>query len=204
VPPALAAFDKPRGKRVGEIRLESPKCLTEPASTEGSESCSYPLRYVFAREGSANATNVEVAEWSYETLGLVSYRPSIPQGRTLWSALETDQGVVWVQTDAGDVHPFERVAYLVQDFSVLCEGPGLKCSPPAAGMGAEMARLAAETTCYDNPYSVVGVIETQGRRYYRLELENLEGRPTSLPHPIYVPTRNASGQHTGDFYSRGC
>ena len=100
---------------------------------------------------------------------------------------------------------YEDVAYLVNDLTDLCLTPGGACTKATAQDAEEMKRLAPLVSCYDNPYTVVDRVTKGGKRYYKLDIENLSADVTTqLPHPIYTPTNNPDGSNAGSFFSRGC
>ena len=205
-PSPLAAYDKPRGTLMGYIRLENPKCIAMPDSQKEVAGCEFPLTFAYKAMGQPVLHKVELAEWNYETMGMTSYTPSIPDGEFAWSQVQHASGSVWVKTKQADVHSYEDVAYLSPSISELCLLPGEQCRLVDAGIIKEMQRVTTLVkTCFDSPYSVVDRVTKNGKRYYKLSIENLgEGALTSLPHIVYVPTRNPDGSHTGEFFSRGC
>lgn len=205
-PSPLAAYDKPRGTLMGHIRLENPKCLAMTDPQKEVAGCEFPLTFTYKAMGAPTLHKVELAEWSYETMGMTSYSPSVKDADYAWSQVQHAAGVVWVKTKKEDVHPYEDVAYLVPSILELCLLPGEQCRSVDAGVTKEMQRVTALVeTCFDSPYSVVDRVTKNGKRYYKLSIENLgEGKSTSLPHVVYVPTRNPDGSHTGEFFSRGC
>lgn len=165
---------------------------------------------------------VRIGEWRYEVSGLVTYRQPEPgpAGRR-WVAVEHPTGVVWVLVDQDHVHSFESLVYLVQPMTTWCAGPGVNCRPASQTMQAEMRRLGAAVGCHDTPYTVTAIVggsaaagarasagSKPAMRHYRLELPPVNEAPavagTALPHTVFVPVRDARGDHTGTFYSRGC
>ncbi len=204
VPPDLPAFDRANGRRVGSIALARPECIAMAQDRQEAVGCTYPLGFVYKTTDALQAYPVPVKEWSYETLGFPSYRASIFQGHETWSEVQHAGGAVWVKTAAKDVHPFEELAYLVPNIAMLCTQPGEHCHPVLPAHHREIARVATLTgTCYNSPYTVVDRVTKRSKRYYKLDIENWQGK-SFLPRPIYVPTRNADGSHAGEFFARGC
>lgn len=205
-PAPLGAYDSVRGTLIGHIRLENPKCLTMPEKSKEKAGCEFPLNFVYKPMGSPTTHKVELAEWSYETMGMPSYKASVQDGAYAWSQVQHAAGAVWVKTSPDAVHLYENVAYLVPDLVQLCKEPGGQCTAVTPAIQKEIERVTAVVeTCFDSPYSVVDRITKDGKRYYKLGIENLsEGTPTTLPKTIYVPTRRPDGSHTGEFFSRGC
>lgn len=204
VPSPLAAYDGPKGALVGHIRLEKPDCLRANLPTSEAESCTFPLGFVYKPMGRPDLSPVEIAEWGYETMGMPSYTPSIKDGTYAWSQVRHQNGSVWVKTQWAHVHPYESVAYLVEDLPQLCKAPGTQCRAVSSKDAAEIKRLANLITCYDSPYTIVDRITHKGERYYKLDIDTSGEHKTTLPHPIYVPTRNPGGGHAGTFFARGC
>lgn len=206
VPAPLDAFDAPNGQKIGSIQIARPQCLVSSDKNKNDEACVFPLPVVYQATGKPKVSIVQMAEWSYETMGMLSYKPSIQQGGDAWSQVQHANGSVWVKTKKEEVHAYEDVAYLVDNIKTFCTEPGSQCTPVDSTVAKEMSRVTlAIGTCYDSPYTVVDRVMERGKRYYKLSIENLDpDEKTSLPSPIYVPTRNTDGSHTGHFFSRGC
>lgn len=204
IPAPLAAYDGPQGTLVGHIRLEDPACVLTPPPANEAERCTFPPSFVYKPMGKPTFSQVELAEWGYETMGMPSYAPSVKDGPYAWSKIQHKSGTVWVKTLWEHVHPYESVAYLVEDLPQFCTGPGTGCRAISAQDTAEMKRLASLITCYNSAYSIVDRITYKGTRYYKLDIDTSGEHKTTLPHPIYVPTRRSDGSHFGDFYARGC
>lgn len=201
-PAPLAAYDAPKGTLVGHIRLERPDCL-RPSKSDAPQ-CTFPHHFVYKPMGKPSIGQVQLAEWGYETMGMVSYTPSVKDGDHAWSQVRYTGGSVWVKTRMSEVHPYEDVAYLTNAIEVFCASPGARCHPVSHEERTEMKRFANLTTCYDTPYTIVSRVMHAGRRYYKLDINTSAEHKTTLPHPIYVPTRNPDGSHTGGFFARGC
>lgn len=195
-PSPLVVYDSTRRRTVGLIKRRKP-CGPQ-------EECAY----VFELELSAGGKTqrLEVAEWRNETVGLLSYRPSLPAADgQRWSSLETPLGQFWLRTKSDDIHRYEALVHVVERPLVWCLSPG-KCTAVNSTTALEIERVASQVSCYASPYQVTGIKQQGGRRYYQLELaEPLpDGLSTRLPRKPLVPTRDARGGHTGTFYARGC
>lgn len=206
-PAALSAFNKPNGSRVGEIKMQNPACVNLPEAGKEAQDCTFPPVFVYqpVGNGASKTYPIELAEWAYETLGIPSYAPTMKQGKDAWSRVEYPDGHVWVKTLATEVRPYEDVAYLVNEIDRFCLSPGDACTKATAQDEAEMKRLAPLVSCYDNPYTVVDRVTKSGKRYYKLDIDNLSfAVKTKLPRPIYMPTHKPDGSNAGSFFSRGC
>ena len=206
IPAPLAAYNAPRGTLVGHFVLKNAKCLITSKPPNKAQDCMFPLPFVYKALGSSIAQTVELAEWGYETMGMISYAPSVKDGAYVWSQVQHAAGTVWLKTTSSAVHPYEEVAYLVKNIAVLCLAPGEQCTPVDAAINAEIKRVTAVVkTCFDDPYTIVDRVHKDGKRYYKLSIQNLsKTEATMLPRIVYMPTRNTDGSHTGMFFSRGC
>lgn len=199
-PSGLPAYERPGGRTVGQVRQEPDGCDAGPEQS----TCVWPPTYKLWLVGGGGSTAVETGEWSYEQLGLITYARPRLQGGVAWTAIAAGDHTVWIRSLPDEVHEYERLATLVEAPPLLCAQPGKGCTAPTPAELKEMARLAPLVSCYPSPYTITDVVARAGRRYYRLEIDNLDGRHTSLRQPVYVPTRTPGNQHTGTFYARGC
>lgn len=126
VPAPLDAFDGPNGNKIGVIRIAKPHCLTTPKKNDTG--CEFPMPIVYQAIGKSKTSNVEIMEWTYETMGMPSYKPSIQKDGNTWSLVKHENGTVWVKTKKDDVHAYEDIAYLVNNIKELCLEPGNQCT----------------------------------------------------------------------------
>lgn len=193
-PRPLDVYDSQRAKVVGRIEARQ--------GCEG-DFCTWVFEL---RLATGKASRLEVEEWSYETLGLVTYAdPVQAAGGQVWSRLDTPLGAFWVRTPKVQVHRFEELVSVVEDPAVWCTQPG-RCAKTPSAVAAELKRLAPQLSCYASPYQVEGTVTVAGKRYYRMVLPQPlpDDVRTSLPAQAFVPVRDAHGEHTGTFSPRGC
>jgi hypothetical protein len=200
----LPAHAGPGGARIGEVRLERPECVgpEQPPTCAGS----VPQWRLHTEQGSHV---LEVAEYSYETLALVTRYPVVRRGARTWARIDSAGGAVWVAVPAASVFLHERLAHVVGDFDSWCRSPG-QCAEVPPTIRAEVARVAAGAfeleSCYPEAYEIQAVVATSGRRYYRVTRAPVRANSPApaLPREGYVPVRKRDGSHTGSFYPRGC
>ena len=208
-PPSLFPLEGDyQGKPPGVIQAYNADRTSSIGEITGRQNCkegNCDIVFELTLKGSHRRISVEVAEWNYETVGLVTYEPSIFSAGKAWSPLNTSVGKIWIQTDASDVHRFESLVSTVPNPLQWCSSPG-QCSKTSQAFLNELDRVAALVTCYDNPYTVTSVVTHNRKRYYRLDLPKPLpfGVTTNLPTVGYVPVYNRDGMHTGTFFSRGC
>lgn len=201
---ALPAYADRGGQQIGEVRLARPDCVGQ----EQLRACAdvTPQWYLETARGKYP---LEVAEYSYETAGLVSLHPVAKSGAVSWSRIDYIGGHFWVRTSTSAVFEHERLAHAVGDFDTWCRAPG-DCGPVPRDMAQEVAKVAAGKYelegCYGEAYEVKEVVTTLSGRYYHVTRANvIAGHPVpNLPAAGFIPTRDRSGKHTGVFYSRGC
>jgi hypothetical protein len=200
----LAAYDKPHGVRIGDVKLANVECIgswTKPSCGQGFD------WYLQLEDGQRHS--LAVAEYSYETSGLLSYAPSVPAQDGVWSEIPFPHGSFWVVTPAEAVITYEQVAYLIARFDQWCSAPG-SCTPVSQQMADEVQKVAEGKFqllgCFQEAYSITGIVGVNKERFYEVTLSAVEQNSPEpqLPKSGYIPVRNLDRSHTGTFYSRGC
>ena len=215
-----AAYDRPGGKRVGQVTLANPQCAApdiDSASGQYRQQCSEGLVYRFVDQN-GKRFEVEIGEYGYEEPGLVTRSPVKRIGTRSWGQIAYAGGTFWVTVKSSDVHDYEAKSYLIGDFDTWCANPAA-CAPVSAAMRADIERLVPPPgtasssqrvvwldSCFEAVYQISGRKTINGRRYYIVLRANLlEGAPkVDLPETGLIPTRNRDGSHSGYFFSRGC
>ena len=198
----LPAYDRPRGKRVGEVRIADSACFHQGRIGQ----CADELRWeLVGTDGARQELRAE--EYSYATLALPSYRRSVVDAGGVWSRLATGTGEFWVRTPAAEVFAYERLATYLGRFDRWCDGRG-RCRPVGRAMAAAVRRFEARSgdDLPGGAYQIVGRVRRGGVHYYRVELAPVRPGQSrgGLPRSGLVPVHNRDGSHTGAFYPRGC
>ncbi len=176
----------PDGALVGHVDTNYVKCGNE---------CENPSAAFVALDGKRHRLAIE--SWYSTTNGLVTYDTPTVKGDVAWSRLRFKQGEVWIKTPRKDVHEFEKLANFADNFDTVCTKPG-SCQPVTAAMRKHIADLPFQG-CVGYPYEVRKVVTFEGKRYYEVELQEIElGKiKLQIPRKGLVPTRNKDGSHTG-------
>lgn len=200
----LAAYDKPAGAAIGEVRMANAGCLRD----FNADGCDAGYAW-YLQTRPDRRLRLPTGEYSYGTAALLSYRPSVRKGGALWSEIAYAQGSFWVATDAAERIDYEDLVHVADKFERWCTAPG-RCRPVSRAMAGQLARVrdgdVKLLSCYREAYEVAGWVAFRGRRYYRVTLAKVEPgqAPARLPASGYIPARNRDGSHTGTFYPRGC
>ncbi|WP_317205137.1 hypothetical protein [Janthinobacterium sp.] len=200
----LAAYDKPAGAAIGEVRMANAGCLRD----FNADGCDAGYAW-YLQTRAERRFRLAAGEYSYGTDALLSYRPSVRKGGALWSEIAYAEGSFWIATDAAERIAYEDLVHVADKFDRWCTAPG-RCRPVSRAMAGQLARVrdgdVKLLSCYREAYEVAGWVAFRGRRYYRVALAKVEPgqAPARLPKSGYIPVRNRDGSHTGTFYSRGC
>ena len=176
----------PDGALVGHVDTNYVKCGNE---------CETPTATFVALDGKRYPLAIE--EWHSTTNGLVAYALPAVTGDVAWSKIPFAKGEFWIKTPKKDVHVFEELANFANGFDTVCTKPG-QCQPVTAAMRKHIAELPFQG-CVGYPYQVRKVVTFEGKRYYEVEMQDVELGKIKLqvPRKGYVPTRNKDGSHTG-------
>jgi len=199
----MPVFDRPFGKRIGQVSASFEPCIESSPSD-----CTYASGWTLERDGGARYP-LRTEEVGYAEPALVTYRAPLKDGTMRWSEVQYDGGAFWMHTPATDVTEYESLATWIEDIETWCDRPGT-CRPATAAMRADIARVkSGEITlqsCGGVLYEIEGIVHHRGKRYYKVKLYEIEpgSPPLHLPRAGYIPTRRANGAHASTYYARGC
>ena len=125
---------------------------------------------------------------------VVRHRPRRADNGLSWIRLDSVRGAVWFRVPAHRVLPYESLVRVVEEPSVWCTQPG-RCTRTTYSVAFEMRRAAATRGDCASPYRVLDRIGQGPGGYYHLVLA--PGVQTWLPAEVFVPMRDARGEHTG-------
>lgn len=198
----LEAFDKMEGAVIGRVVVAKPHCLDGAEHPTGCDGAGQ----AFLKTSDGRQRVVPIEMWSYDTMGLVTRKPSVVRGGHAWSEIAYTGGTFWVRTAAADVHPYEMEVAYVENPEMWCTAPG-KCAAPTPAMRAALKTLDGHfVNPNGSPFEVEERVLYKGKAYYRVKLAQLEDGWTRLGLPTtgFVPTRDTAGKHTGTFLPKGC
>ncbi|MPR05670.1 hypothetical protein [Microvirga tunisiensis] len=200
----LPAYDSSNGAQIGDVRMLNAQCVNDADADECAIGYAWYLQLL-----DGTRYRLSVAEYSYETHGLVSYSPSLRTGETTWSVIVFAKGSFWVATADAEVIDYEDQVHLIDHLDTWCDALD-QCGPVTPEMNAEMLRVhrgeLRTSSCYPQAYEVDSVVAGRGTRYYKVNLVDFDEGvpPLNLPKSGFVPVRTLTGGHTGTFYPRGC
>ena len=176
----------PDGPALGQVETNYVKCGAD---------CEHPTATLVTLDGKRYPLVID--DWSGMSKGLVSYDASIVNGNAMWSKIPYAKGEFWIKTAKKEVHVYEELVNFADHFDTVCTKPGV-CQPVTPAMRKNMASLPFQG-CVGYPYEVKKRVTVDGKRYYEVELQEVElgNIKLQIPRKGYVPTRNKDGSHTG-------
>jgi hypothetical protein len=183
----------PDGALVGHVDTNYVKCGND---------CETPTASFVALDGKRQP--LEVQAWYASTSGLVAYDVPVVKGDVAWTRIRFAKGEFWIKTPRKDVHGYEGLSNFADNFDTVCTKPG-NCQPVTAAMRKHIAALPF-LGCVGYPYEVRKVVTVEGKRYYEVEMQEIElGKiKLQIPRKGFVPTRNKDGSHTGIGENNDC
>jgi hypothetical protein len=176
----------PDGALVGHVDTNYVKCGNE---------CENPSATFVTLDGKRYPLAIE--SWYATTNGLIAYDVPTVTGNVAWTKIRFAKGEFWIKTPKKDVHPAEELSNYADNFDTVCTKLG-NCQPVTAAMRKQIAELPFQG-CVSYPYEVRKVVTFEGKRYYEVEMQEIElGKiKLQIPRKGFVPTRNKDGSHTG-------
>jgi hypothetical protein len=203
-------YDASDGHVLGQLVLDRPELVRESKS----QCDDVPSVQLVIRD---KVIPVAEGEWSYEARALVIYeqREAFTDQDKIWVRGQSESGpAFWALAPKQNVHSYEDLVWVPDDFRVVCLTPQTCAPADAAFLEAMAAADEAASSCSRRAYGIVDrVLSPAGMKLYQLQLDTDLARgdaklaaklKAQLPATIYIPRRTEGGQHTASFSARGC
>jgi hypothetical protein len=189
----VPVYASPDGAPVGHVDTNYARCGVQ---------CEDVTATLITADGKRQPLLIDYRAVSHQ--GLLTHDQPTVSGNSAWSLIRHAKGQFWIKTALKDIYSFEKLAMFADDFDTVCTQPG-NCQSVTAAMRKHVKDLPFQG-CFTYPYEVQGVTTVDGKRYYKVKLQDIElGKiKLQIPRSGFVPTRNKNGTHTGVLEAQGC